>query len=74
MTTLKHILKSLDAFKVDATFIVPRSSKKGESSYVLSFGSLPGFCFTLIASLLSMIYLIPMWHQMNSGSLDLYSA
>ena len=76
MPRLKNLLKSADAFKVDATFVIPRkSNKKGsknENEYTESFGSLPGFCFTLIASLLAMIYLIPKWGQMTKGNLDVY--
>ena len=62
MPRIKNLLKSADAFKVNPTFVIPRkSNKKGKMDYIESYGSIPGFCFTLIAFLFSMIYLIPKW-------------
>ena len=75
MPRFKNLLKSADAFKVDATFVIPnKRDKKGKISYTESFGSLPGFFFTLIASLLAMIYVIPKCKSMMSGDLDVYIA
>jgi len=69
----KDILKMLDAFKVDATFTIPRiNTKTGKNIYTQSFGSLPGFFFTLIAASSALLYIFPRINDMNLGKLDNY--
>ena len=70
---MKNILKKFDAFKVDATFVIPRTnSSSGAEDYMRSYGSLPGFFLTLITLISAMGYLIQRTMDMNEGILDRY--
>ena len=54
-------LKMLDAFKVDATFMIPRpnKTKTGKHEYLKQYGSIPGFFFTVVATLAALGYFVP---------------
>ena len=68
---MKKILKTLDAFKVNANFVIPTTNATtGKENYIKSYGSLPGFFLTLITLCSAMIYLIPRTIDMNYGILD----
>ena len=71
---LSQTIKKADAFKVLGTFIIPKEiNKSGRSLYSSYFGSIPGSVFTLIALMLTLVYLIPQMYDMEHGTLDTYT-
>ena len=71
--TLSKYIKYFDAFKVYGSFMIPKEdSKSGYNYYSIHYGSIPGFVFTLMASLISVAYLVPNFLDMQTGNKDIF--